>query len=410
MTYTTEYMHDDIVYINWAAKQSSHIVPVVDAVPSIISNGYDEAVQFHLSDDFVINAEEDGKVIDINEEIGFIMVQYKSGKTKAIPLKPEIVKNSGAGFYLSNQLTPVHTKVGDKFKKDEPLAYHSKYFTYSEMNGLRFNIGPLCKVAFCSSYNTYEDAGICTQKLAERMKSSIVYMESGKFKKNHNILSMVKIGDHVNIGDALIKFDVSTEDNELSKYLTKLNDANAALLEEESKSDIKTMHAGKVIDIKVYTLLPPESLSPSLGKVVKEYFKAADMKKKYLDKFDNSDSIMKAGYLITDSTEPIKNKYNSIKGIKGIDVLIEIYIEHDDVMGVGDKVALYGPNKQIVSELIPAGYEPYSELHPDEEISVLTSPGTIARRMTSSALKIAATGKIMVELKRKIKNEIKYSK
>jgi hypothetical protein len=77
-------------------------------------------------------------------------------------------------------------------------------------------------------------------------------------------------------------------------------------------------------------------------------------------------------------------------------------------MGVGDKVALYGPNKQIISEVIPKGYEPYSEFRPDEEISVLTSPGTIARRMTGSSLAISAAMKVMIELKRKIKDEIKF--
>lgn len=388
-------------------KQSSHTVPVADAVPSILSNGYDEAVQFHLSDDFVINAEEDGKVIDYNTEVGFVVVQYKSGKTKAIPLNAEIVKNSGAGFFLSNKLIPTHTKIGEKFKKDEPLAYHPKYFSYSELNGLRYSMGPLCKVAFCSTYNVYEDAGICTESLADRMKSSIVYQKTGSFKKNNNILSMVKVGDHVNIGDALIKFNVSVEEDELAKYLSKLNDDNAALLEEESKNEIKADHAGEIVAIKVYTLLDPSLLSPSLGKVVKTYFNKAESKKKFLEKYDASEGIMKAGYVLTDSAEPVKSRYNSIKGVK-TDVLIEIYIEHADVMGVGDKVALYGPNKQVISELIPKGWEPYSEFRPDEEVSVFTSPGAVARRMTISSTKIAALGKIMVELKRKIKDEIKY--
>lgn len=374
----------------------------------MISNGYDEAVQFHLSDDFVINAEQDGEVIEVNEETGFIVVKYKSGKVRAINTKPEVVKNSGAGFFLSNKLTPVYTKVGDKFKKDEPLAYHDKYFKYSKMNGLRFSIGPLTKMAIMSSYNTYEDAGLCTESLAERMQTSIVYQEVGKFKKNNNILSMVKIGDHVNIGDALIKFDVSVEDNELAKYLSKLNDENAELLSEESKSEIRTMHAGRVIDIKVYTLLDPSQLSKSLGEIVQHYFDKGISKKKFLEKYDESEGIMKAGYLLTDSTEPVKNRYNSIKGVKGVDVLIEIYIEHDDVMGVGDKIALYGPNKQIISEMIPKGYEPYSEFRPDEEISVITSPGTIARRMTASILPIMSAMKIMIELKQKIKKDIKF--
>ena len=400
--------NDDPIRTAIAGKQSQHIVPVADAAPALVSNGYDEAVQFHLSDDFVINAEEDGKVVDVNEEVGFVVVQYKSGKTRAINTKPEVVKNSGGGFFMSNQLVPTHVKVGETFKKDEPLAYHPNYFRYSKLNGLRFSIGPLAKMALMSSYNTYEDAGICTQKLAERMRTAIVYKEDGKFKKNNNILSIVKIGDHVNIGDPLIRFDVSVEENELAKYLSKLSEENANLLEEETKNEIKASHAGKVIDIKVYTLLDPSALSPSLGKVVQQYFDQGNNKKKFLEKYDSSDGIVKAGYMLTDSTEPIQSRYNSIKGIKGIDVLIEIYIEHQDVMKVGDKVALYGPNKQIISEVIPEGYEPYSEFRPDEEISVMTSPGTIARRMTPSIIPVSAANKVLIELKRKIAAEIKF--
>lgn len=392
-----------------AGKQSQHVVPVVDAAPSLVSNGFDEAVQFHLSDDFVINAEEDGKIIDINEELGFIIVQYKSGKTKAINTNPEVVKNSGGGFYMSNILKPTKTKIGETFKKDEPLAYHPRYFKYSTMNGLRYAIGPIVKMALMSSYNTYEDAGITTDSLAERMKTSIVYLETGRFKKNNNILSMVNIGDVVNIGDSLIRFDTSVEENELAKFLSKLSDENSDLLEEETRNDIKTNHAGRVIDIKVYTLQDPSNLSPSLGAIVQKYFDKGSSKKKFLEQYDSSPGIVKAGYMVSDSTEPIVNKYNSIKGSKGIDVLIEIYIEHDDMMGVGDKIALYSANKQIVSEVIPKGFNPYSEFRPDEEISVMTSPGTIARRMTPAVIPISAAMKCMIELKRKIAEDIKYS-
>ena len=399
---------DDPIRTAIACKQSSHVVPVQDAVPSLISNGYDEAVQFQLSDDFVVNAAEDGEVVEYNDEVGFLVVKYKSGKYKAINIKPEIVKNSGGGFYIANQMKAVYTKVGQKFKKDMPLAYHDKYFTYSEMNGLRYAIGALAKVAFMTSYNTYEDAGLCTEELAERMKTSIVYQEIGKFKKNNNILYMAKIGDEVKVGDPLIKFDVSSEDDELAKYLSKLSDENAAILEEEAKSDINAHHAGKIIDIKVYTLLDPSVLSDSLAEVVHQYFDKGITKKEFLEKFDQSNSTMKAGYLLQDATEPIKNPYNTIKGIKNVDVLIEYYIEHDDIVGVGDKVALYGPNKQIVSEIIPKGYEPYSEYRPDEHISMFTSAGTVNRRMTISIVPITAAMKCLVELKRQIKEKIKY--
>lgn len=401
---------DDPLRTSMANKQSGHIVPVVGGVPSLISNGFDESVQFHLSNDFVINAEDDGKVVEIDEKTGFIIVQYKNGKTQAINMNPDIVKNSGGGFYLANKMKPTVTKVGETFKKDEPLAYHDRYFRYSKMSGLRYVVGPLAKVAFTSSYNTYEDAGVCTKKMSDKLRTDVVFLEAATFKRNSNILSMAKIGDHVNIGDSLIKFNTSFEDDEIAKYISKLSDENELAFQEELKTNIKTSHAGKIIDIKVYTLLDPDELSLSLGKIVKQFFARGINKKNLLNKYDKTPGIVKCGYMLTDSTEPSVNKYNKIKGkYKGVDVLIEFYIEHSTGLGVGDKVALYSANKNIISEMIPEGYEPYSESRPDEEISMIISPGCVARRMITSILPISATMKVLVELKRKIASMVKSS-
>ena len=382
-------------------------MPVKNAAPSLISNGFDEAIQFHLSDDFVVNAEEDGKVIEINEKLGFIVVQYKSGKVKAISVDTEVVKNSAGGFYLANKLVPTKAKVGDTFKKDEPLAYHDKYFKYSQTNGLRYAMGALAKIAFVSTYNTYEDGGICTASLADKLQTEIVFEEKAMFDKDHDIISIVKIGDKVNIGDSLVKFGRTTEDAELAKYLTKLSEENKRMLLEETKNDIKTKHAGEIVAIKVYSLLEPSKLTPSLGNVVKQYFDRNISKKEYLSKFDKSDGIMKAGYLLTGSTEAIKNKYNKIKNI-ATTVLIEFYIKAKDIPKVGDKIALYSANKQIISQVIPKNFEPYSELHPNEPIECFSSPGTISRRMTSFSLVAAACNKVLIELKRTVSSRIKY--
>jgi len=392
-----------------AGKQSQHLVPVKDASPTLISNGFDEVLQFHLSNDFVINAEEDGQVVEINEDVGFIVVQYKSGKSFVINTKPELVKNSGSAFYLSNKLKPTLVRVGQRFKKDEVLAYHDKYFRLSKTNGLRYSIGPLVKVAFMSTYNTYEDAGICTSSLADRMRTDIVYMQSATFSKNNNILYMVKIGDKVGIGDSLIKYDESVDDSLLSKYLSKLSEESKSYMEEEeTKNNVKADNAGTVVDIKIYSKHDPSNLSPSLGKVVQQYFDKGVNKKKFLENYDKSEGTVKAGYMLTDNTEPIVTRYGTIKKYK-CDVLIEIFIEHSDVMGIGDKIAAYNAQKMIISEMIPEGYEPYSEFRPEEEVSIFVSPGTTARRMTPSALTICLTMKLMLELKRKIKETIKYS-
>ena len=400
---------DDPVRTAIAGKQSGHVVPTVGSQASLISNGFDEAVQFHLSNDFVINAEEDGEVVDINEETGFIMVKYKSGKHQAVNLNHDIVKNSGGGFYMSNTLKPTLTKVGAKFKANAILAYHPKYFNYSPLTGLRYSMGPLAKVAFLNTYNTYEDAGFITEEFGRKLETAIVYKQEATFKAGSNILEMKQIGDHVVIGDALMKFTNSFDDKEIMKYLTKLSDeSDRTMLEEEINNEVKARHAGKIIDIKVYTRLDPSNLSDSLGDIVQKYFDKGNKKKEYLKSFDPSDGAIHAGYLVTDNTAPLVNRYNMVKKHKGIDVLIEFYIEHGDTCGVGDKIALYSANKQVISEVCPEGYEPYSEFRPDENIDVFCSPVTISRRMTKSSEFILATGKVLVELKRRVKSMIKF--
>lgn len=395
----------DIIRAN---KQSRHLVPVKDASPSLVSNGYDEAIQFNLSSDFVVNAEQDGEVIDVDEKTGFIVVRYADGKHHAINTKPEIVKNSGSAFFISNALT-MTVQLGDKFKKDQVLAYHGRYFKYSKTNGLRYAIGPLVKVAFMSSYNTYEDAGVCTKKLADRIRTSIVYREDAPLTKTCNVISIANIGDKVNVGDSLLRYEESYDDSLIAIYASNLLDEDRRQsFTEDTRNNITAENAGTVIDIQVISLHDPSNLTPTLGKIVQKFFDRGNEKADFLNKYDSEGKTLKAGYLLTDSTQPLVSKYRTIDYHKNIDVLIKFFVEHEDVAGIGDKIAMYSANKQIISQIIPEGYEPYGEHRPDEEISCLQSPGTLARRMTSSVLPISMSMKIMIELKRKIKEIIRY--
>ena len=98
-------------------------------------------------------------------------------------------------------------------------------------------------------------------------------------------------------------------------------------------------------------------------------------------------------------TEPIKG--NSIKGIT-TDVYIEIFIEHEYEQAVGDKAVAYGAMKQITSEVIPEGLEPFAESNPNEEISMFVNSSSILKRMTPSIPIIAAGNKVLFELKKQI--------
>lgn len=58
--------------------------------------------------------------------------------------------------------------------------------------------------------------------------------------------------------------------------------------------------------------------------------------------------------------------------------------------------------KSIVGEVVPEGYEPYSEFRPDEEVSSLISASAILKRQVPSIVLTLLGNKVIVELKRQL--------
>lgn len=389
---------DDAIRTAIATSQTSHIISVDDAEPAMISNGVDEIVPSYLTDEFAVTASEDGKVIDQNDV--FLIVQYKSGKKQAVPIGDKYSFNSGSGFYVNNKLRTTF-KVGDTFKQNDILAYHEKFFSKGADNVVRMNIGPLAKVAFMGTYSTYEDAGVMTQSMSKRMTTNVTMMQDIKIKATDDIESVVKVGDHVEVGDPLIVFGIGdTGDKNVDNFLKAFQTNKSTNVINNAKRVYKATHSGKVVDVRMYTTKSLDKLSSSLYTILDEHFKENKKKRKILDKYDNTTSTDKLGVVYTLPTEPIKG--SSIKG-RTCDVLIEIYIEHSVGVGIGDKAVCYGASKQIISEMIPEGEEPFSERKPHEEISMFVSSGSIIKRKIPSVMIIAAANKILIELKDKLR-------
>ena len=400
---------DDPTRLGHAIKQSRHVIPTKNSSPVLISNGYEEACRFHLSSEFVVNADDDGKVIKYDDDTKIMVVQYASGKYKAIDLGHHIVKNGGGGFYLSNQLI-TDLKPGDSFKKDDVLAWHKDYFTKDKINGCRMNMGTLSKVAIMSTYNTYEDGTFTTEKLSADASTEMVFAKSVAIGKNSNIEYIVKVGDTVNVGDSLIQFDTSYDDSELNKLLSSLgeNDDIKDELLENSRNNVKSKYAGVIEDIAIYATVPLDEMSESLRKIVEKYYAHINKKKKLLESYDpeSKSSIVKCGVLVNEPTKKIDpNKYGAIRGLKVEDgVAIWFYIKHSEPLEVGSKLANFTALKNVNGEVLKKGYEPYSDMHPEEEISTIIASNSILKRMVPSILISALGNKCIVELKRKLKD------
>ena len=302
----------------------------------------EEVCRLGLSSDFAVNADEAGQIIDYDEESQIMIAKYKSGKCRAINLSGTIVKNGGGGFFLSNKLvTPL--KVGDKFKKDDVLAYHKDFFTNDRFNNCRMNVGPLVKIALMSTYNTYQDATMITEKFSEDASTEMCFQKQVTIGKNANVEYMIQEGEEISVGDSLIQFDTSYDDNSLNNLLAALGEDEQKLVMSGSRNDVPSKYSGVIEKIKIYSTVPTDELSPSLRKIVKKYYNKINHKKEFLEKYDpeSKNSIVKCGLLIDESTHKIEpNKFSVLKGQK-IDegVLIEFYINHSDPFEIGSKIA-----------------------------------------------------------------------
>ena len=331
---------DDSSRTAMALKQSKHVIPTKRSSPVLISNGSDEVVRFSLSSDFAVNADDDGEVIEKNEKTGIMVVKYKNGNIRAIDLSNHIVKNGAGGFYLGNQLE-TKFNVGDKFKKNECLAWHNKFFTESKISGNALNMGTLEKIAIMSSYNNYQDGCFITEKLSEDTAAELIFEEAGVIGKNATLDFMLNIGDKVETGDIICSFDTSYEDSDLNKFLASLSNELKEEVNEKSKQVIKAHHSGVIVDIKMYCTVELDELSPTIRPYVEKYYKKINERKKQLSKYDDSNSIVKCGLLLNEASgKVIPNTYGLIKGHKVEDgVLIEFYIKYVDIMAIGDKLA-----------------------------------------------------------------------
>ena len=334
---------DDATRLGHAIKQSKHVIPVKDSAPVLISNGIEEVARFHLTSNFVINAEESGEIVDYDPKANILIAKYKSGKCKAIDLSPNIVKNAGGGFFLSNKLV-TDLKVGDKFKKDDVLAYHKDFFKNDKYNNCRMVMGTLTKVAIMSTYNTYEDSTFITHKLSERCATEMVFCKQATVGKNSNVFYMVHKGQEVNVGDPLIQFDTSFDDDSINALLANLNDESKNEIMQDARNDILSKYSGVIEDIKIYSTVDLEEMNPTLRKIVADYYRDNKHKREFLNKYDdsgNTHSVVKCGVLVTEPTHKVEpNKFGVIKGAKVEDgVLIEFYIKHSEPLEVGSKIA-----------------------------------------------------------------------
>jgi hypothetical protein len=379
-------------------RQTAHIIPTEDTDAPLIGTGVENSIPFLLGNDFIFVAKKNGKIKEIDEKHKLMILVYDDGSEDVIDLGENISKNSQGGFFINNHLETDY-KEGNKFKKGDILAKNNTFFK-GKKNDINIAFGTLSKVAMLCLDGTMEDGSFITEKLSNKLTSYVTMQQELIIGIDTNIDKIVKIGDHVKIGDPLAIFETVFDDPDAINLVEKIGEKFKEDIKELSLTTKKANYSGEIIDIKIYYNRDIEEFTPSVQKIIKNYLKDIKEKQKKIDslKLAERPNI----YL------PITEKYeNETEGkIKNHDVdglLIEFYIRHADKMHLGDKITFQGACKTIVTETLKDSEAPFSEYNKEIPIDAIFSPLSLVTRMLIDLPTNLLGNKALIGLKEKVK-------
>ena len=394
----------DIERVAMSLSQSKHVVPVKSSCSCPVS--YDaERLMPYLSSDYARSAKQDGKVIDIKNDI--MIVQYKDGTYDDVDLSQRPAKNTDGGFYVMNQMVIANNlQIGSEFKASSLLAYDPKYINTNDMFGdYLASMGTMARIAVETNGGVFEDSCYITDDLAHRMATKITMQKRVILSKYANIKSMVKAGDMVKTNSVLISFD-DTQDEFTSMMLQTM--AAEAGDEDEviaGTAPVVSKYSGRIADIRIYYTADPNEMTPTLRKIVESYSATNKKREKVIEKYEN---LYDANTITKPAERLVPDGQGKVKGVKLPDgVMIDFYIEYEDIMAPGDKLSAYTALKGIVSNVVPSDLAPYTKADDGyiEHVDAAISAIGIYKRMCLDIIKVGGMNKIVIEKKRQLANK-----
>ena len=375
-------------------QKSKHQVRTVKSDPLLVTNGSDEAMPYLTSNRFAYKAKMKGKIIELTDE--YILVEYTDGTKDFVNLIESIEKNSDGGYYVPLKLDAAEKlRVGSIIKENQILAYDKDSFSNSlgETDNIAYNVGKLAKVAVLNTDEAFEDSGIISKKLADNLATRVDQKYDMILDKDTILYDIVKVGDHVEAGHPIMVWQAPFEDEDANSLIRVLSDKED--VSELGKRKLVSEVTGVITAIKIFRTIEVDELSDSLKKLVNNYERP--LKQLYKKLKDNKlDTSQVPAHYVLPATGKLKKAQDAI--------LIEIYVEYQDSVGIGDKIVYYSANKAVEKNIFPEGLEPYTDYRPNEKIDAILGETSIMKRMVSSINHIGTINKMVIELDRHVRD------
>lgn len=382
--------NDDGKRANFVNSQLSHYLPTKGMVPSRVRTGFEPVIAHRTKPPFAFAAEEDGDIIDIDENSKIVKLKYKSGKLVAVAYGEEYVNNGGGGFYTTQRQAINGFKTGDKVKRGDVVVYNEQFFTANPFDKqVDFNIGILTNVAIIDNDETLEDSSTVSPKIAELLEINPVHVRDIVLRFDTTVHEYASIGTLVKNTDPLLIFDQSEMPEGM---FGSMNDEAVQLLAKLNRQTPKAKFSGKVVRIDTFFRCSPSDMSVGLRKIVKKSNVLKEAQAKAASDTISSNQYVKPG--------PVKSSDRI--GMNNLDeetVIVRFYIQQATTMGGGDKVVFDSSLKSVSCRLME---ETASTLDHSTEVDAIFSGRGINNRIILSPIITGIGNRVMAELEKQI--------
>lgn len=376
--------------------QTGHTMPIKSSSKQLIGSGMNKTLAFMISDDFAFKAKKDGVVTKIDKVNKLALLTYNDGTKDAIDLDNKLDKNSNMGFYI-HQLFEIVYQEGESFKEGDVIAYNPSYFSGKGKN-VDYKPGALAKIAIAATDNAYEDSTLICETLGERCSAKINMLKQIALGKNAVIHNIKNIGDSVETGEHIIEFTNSFDDPDTAEFLKTLTQSvGSEHAESLTHESVDAKFSGVITDIKLYFNCPIEELDPSMQDLIEKYRMRLNSKAAAIKDIKTGSVHVPPLEQVT-SKKVGKQEFPMDGGM-----IINVWIEYEDVMGKGDKLTFSTALKGVVSKVLKKSEAPISDYRPEEPIEAVLTPTGIISRMTSDIYSMTFGNKVLIECGKQVR-------
>lgn len=366
-------VHDDAKRVNFIGIQQKHTIACDSYHQPYVRTGYEQVIAQRTTDMFAYCAQEDGKVISVNEK--GVVVEYVSGEQKGVLLGRQYGKAEGSVY--PHDIVPM-VRENQTFKKGQPIAYNQGFFEPDNLNpgNIIWKSSRTVKTALLESSQTHEDSSSVSRSLSGLLSARTTKMRSFVVDFHQGIRNMLKPGTVLDPTDVLFIIE-----DEITNDLGLFDAETISTLKKLSNKAPKAKVKGVLDKIEVYYHGDKDDMSTSLRAL-------ATMSDKNLS--ESLKAIGKKGL-----TGSVTDEYRVDGTPLALDQAeIKLYITVEGDTGVGDKIVVANQLKSVVGEVMD--YDMTTEK--GEAIELVFGGRSVGNRIVESPMIIGTTTTLLKAL------------